>query len=74
METFILIVGLFTAAIGTLVLLLSLANKRAQLVQAYNIYKEIEQREQKTLDNQSDLEDSAKGIESIPTPVGTGTE
>jgi len=74
METFILIVGLFTAATGTLVLLLSLANKRAQLVRAYNIYKEIEQREQKTLDNQSNLDDSAKGIESMPTPVGADAE
>ena len=72
METFILIAGLIAAATGTLVLLLSLAQKRAQLVRAYNIQQEIEQRERIIEDHQADLENSAEGIESIPTTVGAG--
>ena len=74
METFILIAGLIAAGTGTLVLLLSLAQKRAQLVRAFNIKLEIEQRERMIESKQVDLENSAEGIESIPTPVGAGAE
>ena len=45
METFVVVVSLIAAAIGGLIFLSSLAGKRAFLVKAYNMQKEIEQRE-----------------------------
>ena len=55
METFIVAAGLITSAIGTLLLLLSLANKRVQLVKAYNIQQEIAKREQEIEENKANF-------------------
>ncbi len=45
MEMFIIVIGLGAAAFGSLVLLVCMAGKRAQLVKAYNMQLEIEARE-----------------------------
>lgn len=42
METFIVVVSLVFAATGGLILLTSLAGKRAELVKAFNINQELE--------------------------------
>jgi len=47
METFIVVVGLVAAIGGSLILLSCLAHKRAQLVKAFNIQMEIEERNRK---------------------------
>ncbi|MCP4712639.1 MAG: hypothetical protein GY869_28775 [Planctomycetes bacterium] len=74
METFILIAGLIAAATGTLVLLLSLAQKRAQLVRAYNIKLEIEERERMIEANQAEMENPDGIEESSLTPVTAGVD
>jgi hypothetical protein len=44
-ETFIVVVALIAAGFGTLVLLSSLAGKRARLIKAFNMQQEAEARE-----------------------------
>ena len=70
METFILLAGLIAAAIGALVLLLSLAQKRAQLVRAYNIKREIEQRQRMIEANRHKQDVSVATDKSVLIPAG----
>ncbi len=56
METFIVAAGLITSGVGTLLLLLSLAHKRVQLVKAFNIQQEIAKRERETEENQANFD------------------
>jgi len=44
---------LITSAAGTLLLLLSLANKRVQLVKAFNIQQEMAKREREVEENKA---------------------
>lgn len=65
MEAFIIIAGLGTAGTGALLLLSSLACRRAQLVKAYNMQQEIEQRkreiEQVKADEQAKRQHASPG-------------
>jgi len=74
METFILIAGLIAAAIGALVLLLSLVQKRAQLVRAFNLKMEIEERQRIIEANQEKQDVSLESDKSILTPAGAGAK
>lgn len=56
METFIVAAGLITSGIGTLMLLLSLAQKRVQLVKAFNIQQEMKKREREMEENQANFD------------------
>jgi len=66
MEAFIIITGLGTAAVGALLLLSTLACRRAQLVKAYNLQQEIEQRkreiEQKKADEEAKNHHAARRV------------
>ena len=53
METFIVAIGLVASGIGTLILLLSLAHKRSQLVKAFNVQQEIEERQRRLQENRA---------------------
>ena len=64
METFIVIIALLASASGTLLLLACLANKRSQLVTAYNVKLEAESRQQSIEDCINDNEDDS--TEDIP--------
>jgi hypothetical protein len=61
METFIIIMALLAAAGGTLVLLGSLANRRAQLVKAFHYRQELE-----AYKHHSERENSQTQTEDIP--------
>jgi len=56
METFIIVTALIASAAGAGVLLLSLANKRSQLVKAYNIKRQIEERERQIEENRAKMQ------------------
>ncbi len=61
METFIIIMALLAAAGGTLVLLASLANRRAQLVKAFRYQQELE-----AYKHHTEQENSQTQTEEIP--------
>ena len=52
MESFILICAVVASAVGTLILLLCLAARRAELIEAFNLQQEAAAREQSIADGQ----------------------
>jgi len=67
METFIVVIALMASAAGTLLLLACLANKRSQLVQAYNVSMEADSRGQNSENNinKHDENVSAKTVPEV---------
>ena len=56
MELFIVITALVASGAGGLILLISLAGKRAHLVRAFNIQQEMEATESKDQDDVTEVE------------------
>ena len=69
MESFIVVVSLIASAMGVLILLASLAGKKAQLVKAFTIQLEVEARER-------DIQDriNSKKTEIAPIDISHGKE
>ena len=70
-ESFIVIVALVSAAGGSLMLLACLAGKRSQLVKAYNMKREIEQRE-KMMEMQNEQASEGEDIPGMAQMASSG--
>ena len=69
MELFIIMAALAAAAGGTLILLACMANKRMQLIKAFNIQQEIETQQATIEQNIQESQSDKKGGSANVVPV-----